>query len=336
VLTVLGFGLFALAPQVLADPYPGFVLATIVFSGSGGLLELLLSPIVNAIPTDEKATAMSVLHSFYAWGQVTVVLLTTLFLFVFGRTQWQWIVLLWTLPAMLNFFLFLRVPLAPPIPEEHRQGMRQLILKPFFIVSFFAIMLGGASEVSMSQWASAFMEKALALPKVIGDIAGMCMFGLMLGVGRLLYGMYGQKVNVNRVMTAGALLAVACYLVVALSPANLPALIACALAGFAVSLLWPGTLVIAAERFPMAGAWLFAILAAGGDIGASVGPWAMSVITEHGPKLALFAGLSDSLGLTQEQFGLRLGMLAGAVLPLGTLLCLRWLYRANAASPGRV
>jgi MFS family permease len=183
----------------------------------------------------------------------------------------------------------------------------------------------------MSQWTSAFMEKALALPKVIGDIAGMCTFGLMLGVGRLLYGIYGKKVDVNRVMSAGALLAMACYLVVALSPANLPALIACALCGFAVSLLWPGTLVIAAERYPLAGAWLFAILAAGGDIGASLGPWAMSVITEQGPKLAFLAGLANSLGLNPEQLGLRLGMLAGAVLPLGALFCLRWLHRARVA-----
>ena len=328
-LTVTGFLLFALSPVVLTDPYPGFILATIVFSGSGGLLELLLSPIVNAIPTDEKATAMSVLHSFYAWGQVAVVLITTLFLFGFGRTSWQWIMVLWTIPAMVNFILFMKVPLAPPVAEEHRQGMQMLILKPFFIVAFFAIMLGGASEVSMSQWASAFMEKAMSLPKVIGDIAGMCMFGLMLGVGRLLYGVYGKKINVNQVMSAGAFLAIFCYLVVALSPVNIFSLIACAACGFAVSLLWPGTLVITAEKFPLAGAWLFAILAAGGDIGASVGPWMMGVITEQAPRLALFSGLAASLGLNQEQLGLRLGMLAGVIFPVGALMCLRWMKRAN-------
>jgi fucose permease len=326
-LTVVGFALFAAAPRLFTDPYTGFVIATIIFSGSGGLLELLLSPIVNAIPTDEKAAAMSVLHSFYAWGQVTVVLLTTLFLFVFGRSAWPIMVLLWTLPAVFNFFLFLRVPLGPAIPEEHRQGMRRLILQPFFVVAFLAIMMGGAAEISISQWTSAFMEKAMSLPKVLGDIAGMCMFGFALGVGRLLYGIYGKKVNVNQVMIAGSLGAVVCYLVVALSNNSLLSLLAAAACGFMVSLLWPGTLVITAEKFPLAGAWLFAILAAGGDIGASLGPWLMSVVTEQAPRLPLFQALGA--GLSAEQLGLRLGMLVGTIFPLGAVLCLSWMYRAN-------
>jgi fucose permease len=326
-LTVIGFGLFALAPALFSDPYTGFVIATIIFSGSGGLLELLLSPIVNAIPTDEKAAAMSVLHSFYAWGQVTVVLLTTLFLFAFGKSAWMWVMVLWTLPAIFNFFYFQRVPLGPAVPEEHRQGMRQLILNPFFVVAFFTIMLGAAAEICISQWTSAFMEKGLDLPKVVGDIAGMSMFGFTLGVGRLLYGTYGKRVNVNQVMISGAALAVVCYLVVALSTVSLLSLAACAACGFMVSLLWPGTLVIAAERFPLAGAWLFAILAAGGDIGAAAGPWLMSVVTEHAPRLAFFQALGA--GLSSEQLGLRLGMLLGALFPLGAVACLVWLYRAS-------
>lgn len=331
VLTVIGFILFAAAPRLAENPYPVFILATIVFAGAGGLLELLLSPIVNAIPGDEKAAAMSLLHSFYAWGQMGVIILTTLYIFVFGRQAWPGIVLLWTLPAVFNFFLFLRVPLAPPVPEEHRQGMRQLITRPFFLVAFGAILLGGAAENAISQWTSSFMEKGILLPKLVGDVAGMSMFALMLGVGRLLYGKYGQRVNVNRVMMAGALLSVACYLVVALSPYNLLSLAACALCGLGVSLLWPGTLVIAAEKYPLAGAWMFAILAAGGDIGASIGPWMMGMVTEHAPKLAPVAGLAASLGLSLEQIGLRAGMLAGTVLPVGAFLCLRWLYQASRA-----
>ena len=254
---------------------------------------------------------MSVLHSFYAWGQMGVIILTTLYIFGLGRLMWPGIMVLWTIPAIINFFLFLRVPLAPPVAEEHRQGMRQLITQPFFLFAFGAILLGGASENSISQWTSAFMEKGMSLPKVIGDVAGMSMFALMLGVGRLLYGAFGKRVNVNRVMMGGALLAVVCYLVVAVSPYNLLSLVACALCGLGVSLLWPGTLVIAAERYPLAGAWLFAILAAGGDIGASIGPWMMGVVTEHAPRWAPVAGLAANLGLSLEQIGLRLGMLAG-------------------------
>lgn len=331
ILTVIGFILFALSPRLFANPYTGFVIATIIFSGSGGLLELLLSPIVNAIPTDEKATAMSVLHSFYAWGQVTVVLITTISLYIFGRSSWPVIMILWSLPAIFNFFLFLKVPLAPAVSEEHRQSMKMLIFKPFFMVGFFAILLGGASEISISQWSSAFMEKAMNLPKVVGDVAGMSMFAVMLGLGRLIFGLYGKKLDVNRMMMGGAVLAVVCYLVVATSSINTLSLAACALTGFGVSLLWPGTLVLTAERFPLAGSWLFAILAAGGDIGASVGPWLVSVVTEHAPKLALFTGVAASLGLNPEQFGLRLGILTATFFPLGAFGCLLWMYKARSA-----
>jgi fucose permease len=328
-LCVVGFSLFAAAPLLTDKPYPLFILATIIFSGAGGLLELLLSPIVNAIPGDEKASAMSVLHSFYAWGQMAVIILTTLYIFGFGRAAWPGIVLLWTLPPIFNFFLFLRVPLAPPVPEEHRLGMRQLIGQPFFLTAIGAILLGGAAENSISQWTSAFMERGLGLPKLAGDVAGMSAFALMLGVGRALHGAHGKRVDLNLVMMAGALLAVACYLVVALSPWNLLSLVACALCGLAVSLLWPGTLVIAAEKYPLAGAWMFAILAAGGDIGASIGPWIMGMIAEHAPRLDALTALGENLGLVPEQLGLRLGMLAGAILPLGAFLCLRWLHRAR-------
>lgn len=323
-LTIIGFGLFALAPLLFSNAYIGFVIATVIFSASGGLLEVLLSPIVNSIPTDEKAMAMSVLHSFYAWGQVTTVLLTTLFLFFFGKAAWQIIVALWMIVPLFNFFFFMKVPMAPPIPEEHRQGMRALITKPFFIVAFFAIIFGGAAENALAQWTSAYMEKAIALPKIVGDTAGMCMFGFMLGLGRLLNGTFGNRFNLSRLMQWGSLFAVVCYLVVALSPVPMLSLVFCALCGFMVSLLWPGTLSLSAERYPYAGAWMFAILAAGGDIGCSAGPAIMSVVAERAPGLPMFAGFLQG-SMTPEQFGLRLSMLVGALFPIGAFVCLTWL-----------
>lgn len=331
VLCVLGFALFAASPLLFDVPYTGFLLGTVVFSIGGGLMELLLSPIVNAIPTPEKAAAMSVLHSFYAWGQVAVVLLTTLFIFLAGREAWPFIVLLWAILPFVNFFFFLRVPMAPPIPEEHRQGMRHLINQPFFLVACLAIMLGAAAELNMGQWTSAFMEKALHLPKLLGDVAGVSMFAFMLGLARLLYGKYGSRVNVSKVMMVGSLVAAACYLVVAISPIPFLSLLACALTGFAVSLLWPGTLVAASEFYPRAGAWMFAILAASGDIGAALGPWAMSLVTEEGPRLAAVANLAGSLGLSSEQAGLRLGMLWAMFIPLGCFFCHRWLLQRRQA-----
>lgn len=326
-LTIIGFIIFALSPFIMEKPYMGFVIATIIFSGSGGLLELLLSPIVNSIPTDEKATAMSVLHSFYAWGQLAVVLLTTISLFIFGTKSWQVIMLIWIIVPLFNFILFLKVPLAPPIPEEHRQGMRMLILKPFFIICFLAIGFGGAAEVSMNQWASAFMERAMNLPKIIGDTGGMCMFAIMLGLGRLLYGIYGVKINLLKIMLVGTLTAICCYIIVAFSFVSLISLIACAICGIAVSLLWPGTLVIASERFPLAGAWLFAILAAGGDIGASVGPWLLGVVTEQAPKLPFISNLSIQFALSSDQIGLRIGMFIAALFPLGAFICIMAISR---------
>ena len=331
VLTVIGFVLFALSPFFFSTPYIGFLLATIIFSGAGGLLEVLLSPIINAIPTDEKAAAMSIMHSFYAWGQVGVIVITTFALFVFSRASWPWIVLCWSILPIANFLLFCRVPLAPPVPEEHRQGMRMLITKPFFLMIFLVILLGGAAENSIAQWTSAFMEKAVNLPKVVGDVGGMSMFALMLGLGRLLHGKFGARFDLSRVMRLGALCAFVCYIIVAVSPIPFFSLLACAACGFMVSLMWPGSLVLAAEKYPMAGSWMFAILACGGDIGCSLGPWLIGLLTDHLPQLPAVSTLAGSLGLSADQIGLRLGMLGSAIFPLGAFVCLLWVCRKGTA-----
>jgi MFS family permease len=329
VLAAIGFLVFAFTPHLFSHPYTGFIIGTIIFSSSGGLLELLLSPIVNSIPTDEKTTAMTVLHSFYSWGQVTVVLVTTLLIFLFGRTHWPEIILFWTLFPLINFFMFLKAPLAPPIPEKDRIGMKELIWKPFFIVAFLAIAFGGAAEASISQWTSAFMEKGLQIPKVVGDTAGLCMFAMMMGIGRVYFGSMGRKLNINKSVITGSFLAIFCYFTVALSPSPLLSLAACALCGLAVSLLWPGTLLIASNKYPLAGAWLFAILAAGGDIGASIGPWSVGFITDQSQQFAWFHQLAKLTGLTAEQLGLRLGLLAASVFPISAFLCFSWLGDKN-------
>ena len=327
VLTMAGFLLFAFSPQLFDDPYIGFLVATIVFSGAGGLLELLLSPVVNAIPTAAKATTMSILHSFYSWGQVAVVLITTLALFLAGRDQWPWIVLGWSILPLVNLFQFLTVPLAPPVQEEQRQGMRMLLFKPFVLVSVLAISLGAASEVIVSQWASAFLEDGLRLPKLMGDMAGLALFAVMMGIGRLVYGLRGAALNVHRALIWGAAGATVCYLVLALSPFAPVSLLACALCGLAVSLLWPGTLVIASAQYPLAGAWLFAILAAGGDIGAAFGPWLVGFIADRSQDVSWLHTVAVQTGLEPEQLGLRAGLLFAALFPAGTFFCQRWLRK---------
>lgn len=320
ILCVTGFIMFAFTPWLFkSNEYIGFLISTIVFSGSGGLLELLLSAIVDSIPTDEKEKAMSILHSFYAWGQVSVVIITTLFLFLFGSRNWYIIVLVWAILPLINAFLFAKVPLAQKVHESQTMKIRELILNPIFIIAFFAIAFGGASEVTIAQWSSSFMEKGLKLPKLVGDILGMCGFALMLGIGRVIYGIYGNKININKVMIYGSFFAIICYIVIAVSPFNSLSLIACCISGICVSLLWPGTLVIASEKLPLAGASLFALLAAGGDIGASLGPWFTGVITDMSEKIIPIQFLRQT-GLTIEQLGLRSGILLSTLYPLFCLI----------------
>lgn len=332
-LAFVGFVLFALAPVIFPrSPYIGFVIATIIYSGSGGLSELLLSPIVNAIPTDEKVSAMSFLHASYSWGHVVVVLVTTLFLHFFSRTAWPYVVLLWAILPLINMFMFIRVPLAPGVPEEHRQGMKALILNRFFIIFFLIIAAGGAAEVSITQWASSFMEKGIQLPKIFGDIAGVCGFALMMGIGRTMLGKIGSRLDISKIMLAGAIIVACCFLIIAFSPFSWLSLAAFAASGLAVSLLWPGTLLIAADFFPLAGAWMFAILAAGGDIGASVGPWFLGIVTDWTSSVPALNTFARQLGLSAEQIGLRAAMLAGFLFPFFASLFLLWFRRNKGIS----
>ena len=326
-----GFVFFALSPVFLKNPYAGFIAGTLLFSSGGGLLELLLSPTVNAIPSESKSASMSLVHSFYAWGQMGVIIITTLFLFIFGRQSWPLIMILWALPPVINAVLFSKVPFGPSVSEEHREGILKHVRNRFFIAAVFAIAFGGASELVISQWSSAFMEKVMYIPKALGDISGMAMFALMLGMGRLLHGKYGKHISLYKLMITGTAAAFLCYLIVALSPYDVLSLIACAVSGFAVSLLWPGILVLSAERFPLAGTWLFAFLAAGGDIGASIGPWAMGVIADNAVKVSFIADIANKLGLNAEQAGMRTGLLFSALFPLGVMICL--LYMKSSKHP---
>ncbi|MGL4252691.1 MAG: MFS transporter [Fusobacteriaceae bacterium] len=312
ILVFIGFTLFGLVPMLPYNTYTLLLVATVIFSCGGGLLELLLSPIVNSIPTDEKASAMAILHSFYAWGQFTVIVLTALLLSLLGNSSWYLIVFMWSIPALINSYLFFVAPLAPPLEENLRQKSRDLVKIPFFLVAIATIAFSGAAEVSMAQWSSAFAEQVLHLPKITGDFGGIAMFAIFLGVGRVIYGKYSNKIDLTKIMILGAILAFFCYIILALSTIKILSLAAIAVGGLAVSLLWPGTLVLTSERFPMAGASMFAIMAAGGDLGAALGPW-------------LIGSAAELSG-----FGLRGGILLGSVFPIGTLLCVLWMRRELA------
>ncbi|MGI6112858.1 MAG: MFS transporter [Mahellales bacterium] len=316
-----GLILFALAPYLFDNVFTGIVISTIIFSASSGLLEVLLSPIVNAIPNEHKGPAMSLMHSFYAWGQVATIVVTTLFIFLFGGQKWQIIVLVWSIIPLINFFMFLRAPFPDVVPEDHRLKMSDLMLKPFFMLALFAIFFGAATEIIMNEWASVFMEKGLGLSKVTGDLIGVGGFAVMMGLGRVLYGRYGAKMNINNILIFGSLISVGCYIVAGVSPVNGFNIAACALCGLVSSLLWPGTLVISAEKYPLAGAWMFAILAASGDIGAAVGPWLTGLAVENFADTAFVGSLSKMLHITVEQAAIRTGVLMGVVFPVLAFIC---------------
>ncbi|NBK23104.1 MAG: MFS transporter [Spirochaetia bacterium] len=334
-LAFVGLLMLAFTPRLFPNnPYVGLMLATVVYSSGGGLFELLLSAIVQGIPNDSKERAMSLLHSFYAWGFIVVVVGTTAMLSLFGRENWPFVVLVWSIMPLVNFFNFMRVPIAPPIEEEHRTKIKTLFNSKYFLLVVFGIAVGGATEVSMSQWTSAFVESALRLPKAVGDLVGLCMFALFLGIGRAVYGKYGDRLPVWKAMFYGSLLCIFCYLVAAISPWPLVSLAACALTGLGSSLLWPGSVVIGAKHFPLAGASLFAMLAAAGDGGASIGPWLIGFTADINPTMVKVLPWMQSLG--EREAALRSGMLVGVLFPTLMALTLLVMRREENKRKGQL
>lgn len=335
-LGVAGLVLFALAPRLFpAAPYAGFVAATIFYSLGGGLLEVMTSPIVDALPSDAKDAAMSLLHSFYCWGQLAVILITTLLIRFIGSAAWPGIVLCWAVLPLFNAFNFARVPMVMPPAERERsrEGRGAWLKSPVLFIALATMIASGAAEQVMAQWASSFAEKGLGLPKLWGDLAGPCSFALMMAIGRMLYGIFGARIPLKPTLFACGLLGLACYLTVAFCSQPALALIACALCGLSVSLMWPGTLSSTSARFPGAGSLFFALMAVAGDIGCSLGPWLSGLTTDlviaHAPPQRL-----AQLGLSAEQLGLKAGMLAGAFFSLlllaGLALSIRGEKRQSA------
>ncbi|WP_293895494.1 MULTISPECIES: MFS transporter [unclassified Sphaerochaeta] len=328
-LAFIGFVLLASAPKLFpANPYVGLMVATVIYSIGGGLFELLLSAIVQAIPNDSKEKAMSLLHSFYAWGFIVVVVGTTLMIKVLGRSNWPILVLIWSVFPLINFFNFLRVPLAPAISEEKRTKIRELLSSRYFLFVILGIAVGGATEVSMSQWTSAFVEASLGLPKEVGDLLGLCLFALLLGSIRAVYGSWGDKFPLYKAMLFGSVLCIACYLIAAFSPLPVISLVACIFAGLGSGLLWPGSVVNGANRFPYAGSSLFAFLAAGGDAGAAFGPWLIGLTADVAPSLVKVAPWLKHL--TLEESALRSGMLIGSIFPILMVIFLTRMKKQEA------
>ncbi len=267
----LGLVGMAVLPHVM-DAYAGLVISVILYAIGGGIIEVLISPIVEACPSDNKASAMSLLHSFYCWGSVAVVLLSTLFLSCFGKQNWPVLAIIWALVPLINTFYFSLVPINSLADETEPMSVKELFSTKVFWILAVLMVCAGASELAMTQWASAFTESALGVSKTFGDIAGPCFFAVIMGSCRVLYAKFGEKIDLLKAIILSCCLCVFAYLLIVFSPWPILSLIGCGICGFSVGVLWPGVFSVAAQKCPKGATTMFAFLALAGDLGCTSGP----------------------------------------------------------------
>lgn len=295
-----GLGLIGLAnlPFILPDPFTGILISVVIYAVGSGLIEVLASPIVEACPFENKASVMSILHSFYCWGCVGVILLSSLFFVVFGIENWRWLPCIWALVPLYNIYNFAVCPIESLTGDGKEMSIGKLFKTPMFMLGIVLMVCAGASEISMAQWFSAFAESAVGLPKTVGDLVGPCLFAVAMGISRVFYGKFGEKVELTEFMLGSGILCLACYFAAALSGSPVISLAGCIICGFSVGIMWPGTISILSKRLPRGGTAMFAFLAMAGDLGGAAGPGLVGI----------FAQLNND--------DLKKGMLIGAIFPL--------------------
>ena len=280
ILSALGLICLTVLPEWMGHPFTGILISVIVYAVGGGLLEVLVSPVVEACPSTHKEKAMSMLHSFYCWGHVGVVLFSSIFFKLAGIENWKLLAVLWAVIPILNALVFTRVPITPVLPEgEEGMTIGTLFQNRTFWLLFAMMICAGASEQSVSQWASLFAEKGLGISKTAGDLAGPMAFAVLMGASRAFYGNYGEKINLDRFMAVSSVLCILSYLCLVFMPVPVLSLAGCALCGLSVGIMWPGTFSRASKALPAGGTALFALLALGGDIGCSGGPTLVGMVS---------------------------------------------------------
>ena len=314
VASVIGLVGLAFLPEILPSPFAGIIVSVIIYAIGSGLIEVLVSPIVEACPFENKESIMSLLHSFYCWGTVAVILLSTLFFNVFGISNWKWMACVWALLPLYNIYNFMTCPIEYLVEEGQGMSVSELLKSPLFWTGIILMICAGASEISMSQWASAFTESALGIEKRMGDLAGPCMFAVMQGVSRVIYGKYGNRIDLTKYMMGSGALCLICYILASVSHNPLLSLVGCIMCGFSVGIMWPGTISIMSKRLPVGGTAMFALLAMAGDIGGSVGPAAVGIVTQTA---------NDNL---------QMGMLSASVFPFVLIMMLLLMRRQNKRS----
>ena len=314
-ITVIGLLTFTLLPDIFPNHvYPCLVLGTLIFSASAGFAEVLISPVIASIPSENPDREMSKLHSIYAWGVVGVITVATLYILCFGRENWQWLMLGMSAIPLTSYLLFFGTDIPNMETETQISGVWKQLRSKVLWCSVLAIFLGGAAECTMAQWASGYLETSMGIDKIWGDLCGVAMFAVMLGLGRTWYAKKGKKIG--SVLVLGAIGATACYIAAALTPFPIMGLLACGLTGLCTSMLWPGNLIAVTERIPTGGVFMYAMMAAGGDLGASVGPQLVGSLTDFTMANPTLMSLAETLKISPEQFGMRMGILVGAIFPL--------------------
>ncbi len=315
VITTVGMLIYAIVPTLFPEyAYAGLVAGTVVFSVSAGLCEVLLSPLVAAIPSETPEKDMSMLHSLYAYGVVSVVVISTVFLRLFGTENWMYLTLFWALLPLVSFTLFCISPMPEmninqsTVSKSNKKQTKGLLL------CVLCIFLGSAAENSMTNWISGYIENALHISKVVGDVLGMAAFAILLGIGRTLYAKYGK--NISNVLLAGMIGATVCYFVAGLSSNVIVSMAACVITGLCTSMLWPGTLILMEEKLTGIGVTAYALMAAGGDFGGSIAPQLLGVVVDNVSASEWASDISSQLMMTTEQIGMKAGMLAAAAFPL--------------------
>ena len=280
VVSSVGLIVMTFLPELLPVPFVGIMISVVLYAIGSGLIEVLVSPIVEACPFENKDGVMSLLHSFYCWGAVGVILGSTLFFAVFGTENWKILTLIWALIPLYNAFNFINCPIERLVEDNQRMSIGKLLKTPIFWLMILLMVCSGASEATMAQWASAFTESALNVTKTVGDLAGPCLFAMFMGISRMLYGKFSDKLDLTKVMLICGSMCVGCYLLASLSSQQFLGLAGCALCGLAVGIMWPGSISISSQNCPKGGTAMFAFLALAGDLGAMVSPAMVGSLSE--------------------------------------------------------
>lgn len=281
VLSSVGLALMAILPEILPVPFVGILISVVLYAIGSGLIEVLLSPIVEACPFENKDGVMSLLHSFYCWGAMVVILGSTLFFAIFGVENWKILTFIWALVPLYNTFNFISCPIEKLTEDGKSMGIIKLLKTPIFWLVIFLMVCSGASEATITQWASAFTESAIGVSKTVGDLAGPCLFAMFMGISRMLYGKFSEKLDLTKVMLVCGIMCAGCYLLASLSKLPIIGLAGCAFCGLAVGIMWPGTISISSKHCPRGGTAMFAFLALAGDLGATVSPAMVGSISER-------------------------------------------------------